>query len=73
MIPDITPASQIDWDHAGARFYHVPFTLDHTWGRVRVPVYAACSTQPGPDLTTQKGVKRSRTISRPGRVRNANV
>ena len=37
MIPDITPVSQIDWDSAGARFYHVPFTLDHTWGRVRVP------------------------------------
>jgi hypothetical protein len=43
MIPDITPVSQIDWDAAGARFYHVPFTLDHTWGRVRVPVYVACS------------------------------
>ncbi len=47
MIPDITPVSQIDWDHAGARFYHVTFTLDHTWGRVRVPVNVACSTQPG--------------------------
>jgi hypothetical protein len=44
MIPDITPVNQIDWDRAGARFYHLPFTLDHTWGRVRVPVYVACST-----------------------------
>jgi predicted deacylase len=55
MIPDITPVSQIDWDHAGARFYHVPFTLDHTWGRVRVPVYVACSTQSGPTVVAIGG------------------
>jgi predicted deacylase len=55
MIPDIPPVSQIDWDHAGARFYHVPFTLDHTWGRVRVPVYVACSTQSGPTVVAIGG------------------
>ncbi len=55
MIPDITPVSQIDWDHAGARLYHVPFTLDHTWGRVRVPVYVACSPRPGPTVVAIGG------------------
>jgi predicted deacylase len=55
MIPDVTPVSQLDWDHAGARFYHVPFTFDHTWGRVRVPVYVACSTQPGPTIVAIGG------------------
>ena len=55
MIPDITPVSQLDWDHAGARFYHVPFTLDGTWGRVRVPVYVACSTRPGPTVVAIGG------------------
>jgi predicted deacylase len=55
MIHDITPVIQIDWDHPGARFYHVPFTLDHTWGRVRVPVYVACSTQPGPTVVAIGG------------------
>src|SRR3954471_10486294 len=46
MLPDITPVQQIDWEGAGARFYHVPFTLDQTWGRVRVPLYVACSGRP---------------------------
>jgi predicted deacylase len=55
MIPDITPVGQIDWDRAGARFYHVPFTLDGTWGRVRVPVYVACSTRPGPTVVAIGG------------------
>jgi predicted deacylase len=55
MITDITPVSQIDWDRAGARFYHVPFTLDHTWGRVRVPVYVACSQRPGPTVVAIGG------------------
>lgn len=50
MIADITPISQIDWDSAGARFYHIPFTLDNTWGRVRVPLYVASSGKPGPTI-----------------------
>ena len=49
MIADITPVSQIDWDSAGARFYQVPFTLDQTWGRVRVPLYVACCRATGCD------------------------
>ena len=55
MIADITPVSQIDWDSAGARFYQVPFTLDHTWGRVRVPLYVACARQPGPTVVAIGG------------------
>jgi predicted deacylase len=55
MIPDITPVEQIDWDRAGARFSHVPFTLDHTWGRVRVPLYVACSGKPGPTIVAIGG------------------
>src|SRR5687767_7480601 len=47
MIPDITPVSGLDWDSPGARFYHVPFTLDGTWGRVRIPLYVACAKRPG--------------------------
>jgi predicted deacylase len=47
MIYNITPVSGIDWDSPGARFSHVPFTLDGTWGRVRVPLYVACAKQPG--------------------------
>jgi predicted deacylase len=47
MILDVTPTSGIDWEGPGARFYHVPFTLDGTWGRVRVPLYVACAARPG--------------------------
>ena len=47
MILDVTPVRGIDWDGPGARFYHVPFTLDGTWGRVRVPLYVACAPRPG--------------------------
>jgi predicted deacylase len=47
MIVDITPISRIDWDTPGARYYSVPFTLDGTWGRIRVPLYVACAPKPG--------------------------
>jgi predicted deacylase len=47
LIADITPISGIDWDSAGARHYQIPFTFDHTWGRVRVPLFVASSGQPG--------------------------
>jgi len=47
MILDITPIEKIDWETPGARRYSVPFTLDGSWGRVRVPVYVACSGKPG--------------------------
>lgn len=47
MILDSTPVNDIDWDSPGARFYHVPFTYDGTWGRVRVPLYVACAARPG--------------------------
>ncbi len=55
MIADITPVSQVEWERPGARYYHVPFTLDHTWGRVRVPLYVACAAQPGPTIVAIGG------------------
>lgn len=55
MIPNITPVSQIDWERPGGRYYHVPFTLDHTWGRVRVPLYVATSGKPGPTIVAIGG------------------
>ena len=47
MILDITPVNQIDWDTPGVRKYSVPFTMDGTWGRVRLPLYIAVSPNPG--------------------------
>ena len=47
MIIDITAVNHVDWESAGARLYHLPFTLDHTWGRVRLPLYVACAARPG--------------------------
>lgn len=55
MIIDITPAREIDWDSPGARRYSVPFTLDGTWGRVRVPLYVACAPEPGPTIVAIGG------------------
>lgn len=50
MILNITPIKDIDWESKGARFYHIPFTSDNTWGRIRVPLYIACSGRPGPTI-----------------------
>ncbi len=47
MILDTTPASRIDWDAPGKRLYHIPFTLDGTWGRVRIPLCVICASRPG--------------------------
>jgi len=47
MILPVTPVSQIDWDTPGARKYSVPFTMDGTWGRVRLPLYVVVGHQPG--------------------------
>lgn len=47
MIADVTPIGQVDWDSPGGRLYHLPFTLDHAWGRVRVPLFVACAPRPG--------------------------
>ena len=55
MIADITPISAVDWESAGGRFYHLPFTLDNTWGRVRVPLYVACAAKPGPTIVAIGG------------------
>ena len=55
MISDITPVERVDWESAGARWYHVPFTLDHTWGRVRVPLFVACAERPGPTIVAIGG------------------
>ncbi len=55
MIPDVTPIAKVDWDGPGARFYHLPFTFDHSWGRVRVPLYVAASANPGPTVVAIGG------------------
>ena len=47
MIIDITPVNRIDWESPGARRYSVPFTMDGTWGRMRLPLYVACAPKPG--------------------------
>jgi predicted deacylase len=51
MILDITPVSDIDWDSPGKRIYHVPFTFDGVWGRVRIPLCVICGSRPGKTLT----------------------
>src|SRR5215213_7629229 len=55
MIVEITPVERIDWETPGARRYSVPFTMDGTWGRVRVPVYVACASQPGTTIVAIGG------------------
>jgi predicted deacylase len=55
MIADITPVGGVDWDNPGARWYHLPFTLDNTWGRVRVPLYVGCAVQAGPTIVAIGG------------------
>jgi predicted deacylase len=47
MIKDITPIRDVDWDSPGSRLYHVPFTYDATWGRMRLPLYIACGGNSG--------------------------
>lgn len=47
MIENITPIAQLDWETPGRRFYHVPFTFDNAWGRVRVPLCVVCGPRPG--------------------------
>lgn len=47
MILDVTPVGKIDWEAPGARRYSVPFTMDGTWGRVRLPLYVACGPRAG--------------------------
>jgi len=47
MILHTTPSPHIDWDSPGKRLYQVPFTLDGTWGRVRIPVCVICAPRPG--------------------------
>lgn len=55
MIEEITPIGKIDWESPGGRFYHVPFTLDGAWGRVRVPLYVACAPRPGKTIVAIGG------------------
>lgn len=55
MIADITPVSGVDWESPGARYYHVPFTADNIWGRIRVPLYVACASQPGATIVAIGG------------------
>jgi predicted deacylase len=55
VITEITPVGKIDWESAGARRYSVPFTMDGTWGRVRLPLYVACSPKSGPTVVAIGG------------------
>ena len=55
MIAEITPVGQLDWESVGARFYHVPFTLDGAWARLRVPLYVVCAPQPGKTIVAIGG------------------
>jgi len=47
MLVEVMPVRKIDWETPGARRYSVPFTMDGTWGRVRLPLYVACAPRPG--------------------------
>ena len=55
MIGEITPIGQIDWESVGGRLYHVPFTLDGAWARLRVPLYVACAPRPGKTIVAIGG------------------
>src|SRR5438874_10373954 len=55
MILNITPVSELDWESPGRRLYHVPFTMDGAWGRVRVPVCVICGPRPGPTIVAIGG------------------
>src|SRR5712692_7244025 len=55
MIHDITPVVRLDWDSPGKRLYHVPFTLDGTWGRLRVPLGVVIGPRPGPTIVAIGG------------------
>lgn len=55
MIMDVTPVSKLDWEQPGKRTYHVPFTSDGTWARVRVPLCVICGEKPGKTLTVIGG------------------
>ncbi|WP_308639578.1 M14 family metallopeptidase [Paenibacillus silvisoli] len=47
MIQDITPIAAIDWESPGKRIYHIPFTYDGAWARVRIPLCVICGNSPG--------------------------
>jgi len=55
MIHEVTPASRLDWETPGKRLYHVPFTLDGTWGRIRVPVCVICGPRAGKTIVAIGG------------------
>ncbi len=55
MLLDTTPASRIDWDSPGKRLYHIPFTLDGTWGRVRIPLCVISASRPGKTIVAIGG------------------
>src|SRR3954452_2492374 len=55
MIHDITPIDEIDWDSPGKRLYHVPFTLDGAWGRIRVPLCVVRGQRPGKTIVAIGG------------------
>ncbi len=55
MIRDITSIERVDWDTPGKRLYHLPFTMDGDWGRVRVPLCVVRGARPGPTIAAIGG------------------
>lgn len=55
MIADVTPIERLDWDSVGQRLYHVPFTLDGAWARLRVPLSITCAPRPGKTIVAIGG------------------
>jgi predicted deacylase len=55
MIADVTPIERLDWDSVGQRLYHVPFTLDGAWARLRVPLAITCAPRPGKTIVAIGG------------------
>jgi predicted deacylase len=55
MIVDITPISEIDWDSPGKRIYHIPFTHDGAWARVRIPMCIISGKSPGKTIVAIGG------------------
>lgn len=55
MLRESTPITAIDWESPGRRLYHVPFTHDNSWGRVRVPLCIFGGRRPGPTVVAIGG------------------
>lgn len=55
MYQKVTPIESIDWESPGKRFYHVPFTYDGAWARMRLPLCVICGKKPGKTIVAIGG------------------